>query len=434
MTLPTKRRSHVEADRPLARKIGARLRRARTQAGLTQAQLAAGRYTKAYVSALENGLVKPSMAALNFFSGRLHLPIEQLISDQEPAWTRLEADLRLAAGDWQEAVDAYSALLDSNPPERSRAEILLGLAEGLSHLGRGQDVVRVASEAAALFRSQGRNAEASWATYWQSAGLYELEQGDQAVELLKRQLDEIAAGLVVEPDLPVRILIALAMNAGRDEEPERALAYLEQARSRIAELDDRKHAVFLFSLALSYRELGDFEAAVATGTASLAKFRAAEAGFEAASIQNELALVYLALGSLDLARSHAAEARVYFEARENTRWLAHVTDTQGQIELAAGATADAMNLSVESIRLAEESGNRKAVLDGLLLQARAQRAVGDLAAAATTLDRAATLAEAQGRRGQLQAVLGEWSDVMAALGDLAQAYALSRRALDAGRH
>ena len=111
MALPTKRRSHVEADRPLARKIGARLRRARTQAGLTQAQLAEGRYTKAYVSALENGLVKPSMAALNFFSGRLHLPIEQLISDQEPAWTRLEADLRLAAGDWQEAVDAYSTLL-----------------------------------------------------------------------------------------------------------------------------------------------------------------------------------------------------------------------------------------------------------------------------------------------------------------------------------
>ena len=434
MVAQTKRRSHVEADRPLARRIGARLRRARTQAGLTQAQLAAGRYTKAYVSALENGLVKPSMAALNFFSERLQLPIERLISDHEPAWTRLEADIRLAAGEWQVAVDAYEALLETAPADRVRAELLLGLAEGLSRLGRGQDAVRIASEAATLFRAQGRNAEAAWATYWQSAGLYELEQGDQAVELLKRLLDEIANGLAVEPDLPVRILIALAMNATRDEEPERALGYLEQARSRIAELDDRKHAVFLFSLALSYRELGDFEAAIATGTASLAKFRAAEAGFEAASIQNELALVYLALGSLAVARTHAAEAHAYFEHRGNTRWLAHVTETQGQIELAAGSPNDAMKLSAESIRLAETTRDQKVAINALLLRARAQRATGDAAEAAATLERAATLAEQQGRRGQLQAVLGEWSDVMAALGDLAQAYALSRRALDAGRH
>src|SRR5918994_7064280 len=73
-----KRTSHVEADRPLAVRIGARLRRARTQASLTQAQLAEGRYTKAYVSALEHGLVKPSMAALNFFADRLQIPIERL--------------------------------------------------------------------------------------------------------------------------------------------------------------------------------------------------------------------------------------------------------------------------------------------------------------------------------------------------------------------
>jgi hypothetical protein len=43
------------------------------------------------------------------------------------------------------------------------------------------------------------------------------------------------------------------------------------------------------------------------------------------------------------------------------------------------------------------------------------------------------LSEEYGRRGELQTVLGEWSDVMAELGDMARAYAISRRALDAGR-
>ena len=434
MTMPTKRRSHVEADRPLARRIGSRLKAARTQASLTQAQLAEGRYTKAYVSALENGLVKPSMAALNFFAGRLQIPIEQLLSDREQSWTRLEADLRLASGDWQRAADAYAGLLEANPSEHVRAELLLGYAEALNRLGRGHEAVRLATESAALFRAQERRREAAWATYWQASSLYDLEQGDQAASLLSQLLDEFAAGLSVEPDLPVRVLIALGMVATRDDEPERALGYLEQARSRIAELDDRKHAVFLFSLALSYRELGDYEAALSTGTQSLQRFKSADAGFEAACLENELALVYLAMGSLAVARTHAAQAHDYFSRHDDTRRLAHVTETEGQIALASGSVEVAMERSAEAIRLAEAGGDKKAMISALLLHGRAQQAIGEGAAAATTLAEAARLAEQFGRRGQLQTVLGEWSDVMASLGDLAQAYALSRRALDAGRH
>jgi tetratricopeptide (TPR) repeat protein len=429
----TKRTSHAEADRPLALRIGARLRRARTQAALTQAQLAAGRYTKAYVSALEHGLVKPSMAALNFFADRLQIPIERLLTDGEARWTRLEADIRLAAGDWQAAVDAFTELLDADPPEQVRAELLLGLAEGLSRSGKGEEAVRAAAESARLFRGQGRHPEGAWATYWEAFGLYEMEQGDQAAALLRAVLEEIAGGLAVEPDLPVRVLIALASVASRDEEPERALGYLEQARSGIDELDDRKHAVFLFSLANSYRDLGDFEAAISTGTQSLARFKAAEADFESASIENELALVYLAIGSLDLARTHVAEARAYFSRHNDTRLLAHVIETEGQIALAAGSPDEAIALSNESLRLAEASGNRKAAISSGLSLARAQRASGDLDGAAETLERAAEVAEGYGRRGQLQSLLGEWSDVMAARGDLAQAYALSRRAIDIGR-
>jgi tetratricopeptide (TPR) repeat protein len=414
-------------------RIGGRLRRARTQASLTQAQLAEGRYTKAYVSALEHGLVKPSMAALNFFADRLQIPIERLLSDGETRWTRLEADIRLASGDWERAVDAFTDLLAGDPPEHVRAELLLGLAEGLARSGKGEEAVRAASDAARLFGAQGRLAQAAWATYWEAFGLYEMEQSDQSATLLKSLLEDIARGLAVEPDLPVRSLIALAMVASRDEEPERALGYLEQARARIDELDDRKHAVFLYSLALSYRELGDFEAAIATGTQSLARFKAAEADFETASIENELALVYLAIGSLQVARTHAANAREYFASHDDTRWLAHVTETDGQIALAAGSADEAIALSHESLRLAEASGNRKAEISSGLSLARAQRAVGDLDAAAATLQRAVELAEGYGRRGQLQTLLGEWSDVMAARGDLAQAYALSRRAVDVGR-
>ena len=310
---------------------------------------------------------------------------------------------------------------------------MLGLAEGSYRLDLGNAAVRAGSEAAALFTVQKRPSLSAWATYWQASGLYSLEQSDQAADLLKRVLDQVASGLQVEPDLPIRVLIALAMVASRDDEPERALGYLEQARSRIGELDERRHAAFLFSLALSYRELGDYEAAIATGTQSLARFKSAEAGFDAASLQNELALVYVALGNLKAARSYATEARDYFTRHDDTRWLAHVTETEGQIALAAGSIPEALKLSAEALRLAEEADDRKATIAALLLLARAQRATEDLEAAAATLERASSLAEEHGRRAQQQQILGEWSDVAASLGDMAQAYSLSRRALEAGR-
>jgi transcriptional regulator with XRE-family HTH domain len=145
-------------------------------AALTQAQLAEGRYTKAYVSALENGLVKPSMAALHFFAGRLGLPIEHLLSNREEAWTRLDADLRLASGDWAQAIDAYASLLESSPGDPVRAELLLGLAEGQARLGDGTAAVRAGSEAAALFAARApgrlpgrRTGRRSASTSWNAA-------------------------------------------------------------------------------------------------------------------------------------------------------------------------------------------------------------------------------------------------------------------------
>src|ERR687891_1820744 len=99
-------------DAELAKRIGLRIREARHRAGLTQQQLAGERYTKAYVSALERGTARPSMVALNSRCDRLGLPPSHFLDEGHPAWTRLEVDMRLAAGEWQAAADWYTA-----PPE-----------------------------------------------------------------------------------------------------------------------------------------------------------------------------------------------------------------------------------------------------------------------------------------------------------------------------
>src|ERR687891_2204450 len=72
----------TEHDAALARQIGERIREARRRAGLTQQQLAGERYTKAYVSALETGIARPSMVALSYLSERLGFVPSHFLDEQ----------------------------------------------------------------------------------------------------------------------------------------------------------------------------------------------------------------------------------------------------------------------------------------------------------------------------------------------------------------
>ncbi len=419
-------------QRLLAQTIGSRIRTARLAAGLTQQQLAAGRYTKAYVSALENGHSKPSMAALSFIAERLGLPTSRFLEDRVEQWTRLQADLELAAGHWQEAVDAYQALLELPSGTGSRAELLLGLAEGFAGLDRGKDAVGAAAEAARLFASLGRGAEEALATYWLSCGQYEQGNTVEARALLDAILARLRAGLRVEPDFQARVLMALSSNASLDGEHAIALAYLEEIRGLSEGLDDRRRGVYLFDLAFSYRHTGDFEAAIRAGTAGLALLRAAQAEFEAASLQRDLALSYLALGNSTKAAEAADAARRFFERLGDRLWLSYVADTDAQIKLAQGDPDGAAELASRALALAEEMSNDVAALAAVLTLARARRAQGSGSEALVLYERAAHLARHEGKPAKTRQVLGELAEALAAVGEHERAFELMREALRAG--
>jgi tetratricopeptide (TPR) repeat protein len=416
-------------DSPLARQIGERLRRFRLEAGLTQQQLAEGRYTKAYVSALENGLSRPSMAALNFFSQRLGLPASRLINDEPAAWARLEADLALACGRWDDAVAAYTELLEAGPTRDQRAELLRGQAEALERRGKSREAIGSASEAAQLFHAAHREADAALAEYWLAAAQYSQGNPVEAQAILQGLLVRVRGGLMVEPGFQMRLLMALSSTESREGNHVAALAYLEEIRSLAPELDDRRRAAFLYDLAYSYRETGDFEAAVRAGVASLELFRRTDAERETGALENDLALSFLALGNTARAQDLAASARGRFERLGDERWLAHALDTQAQVSLARGAIAEAVGLAREALALAEKLDHTKAAVDALLTLARAETALGDRAAALAANARAGELARQIGGRGLIRKALTEWADALAASGDHERAFALMREAL-----
>jgi transcriptional regulator with XRE-family HTH domain len=421
------RRSLAAEDLDLARQVGARLKAARTRAGLTQRELAEPRYTKAYISALENGLIKPSMAALRFLARRLGTVPGEFLADEDTHWRRIEAELRLASGDWQAAADRFQSTLDEDPAGVERGMCLLGLAEATYRLGRPVDAITAATEAQSLLATGHRDVEARRATYWLAAGHYGAGDAARArglmEELLARQ-----AGVDTDPDLRVRTLVALAAVVTHGGDPTTAIGLLEEAKALGVDLDDRRRATLLHSLAYAYRLAGDLEVAIRTGIESLGLFRAIEARAETAGIEGELAMIYLGLGNLAQAEHHASIARTGMEASGDTFRLPHVSDTDAQIALGRNDPDRALTLAARAVDEAHRVGNSRAELSALITGARASRQRGDAVTATSLLETAVTLAE-KGPTTQLREVLTEWSELAAEAGDHARAYELSRRAL-----
>ena len=396
---------------------------------MTQQALAGERYTKAYVSALENGLIKPSVKALDYLAGRLGTTPGWLLASDASTWTRLEADLELASGSWQKAADAYTELLEGATDRRQRAEILRGLAEALARLDHGAEAIRAASESVEVFEALGLEVDAALASYWLSAGLYYQDNVVEAQAILGAILGKVRAGLNIEPDFKLHLLMALSSNESREGNHQKALAYLEEVRALADTLDDRRRAAFLFDLAYSYCESGDFEAAIRTGYQSLALYAASNTTTEMAKVENEMALAHLGAGNLGRAGELAASAQTRFEQLGDDRQGAHVLETRAQIALAQQDWAEAVRLSEAAIELARKADNLGAEAAAWLTAASARVALNEIDAAASSFSAAADAARRLKRPALLRRILTAWADLRAAQGDHAGAYALSREAL-----
>lgn len=396
---------------------------------MTQSQLAAGRYTKAYVSALEKGHAKPSVAALNFIATRLGRPPAFFLSEVDSHWSRIEADLLAASGCWQEAADAYATLTETTADRVALAEVHRALAEALCRLGRGLEAIKPAAEAVEAFQSAGSLSDAALAGYWLAYAHYLSENPAEARSILRMLIDQLRGGLIVEPDLEMRLLTAASYVEAWEGKHQAAIAYLEEARALTKDLDDRRRASVLSALATAYIGAGDVEGAVRAGTQSLALFHASAAQHEAAMVANNLANVYLSIGNLTRASELVTEARSEQERLRDGGGMAAVLDTEARIELARGDTQLAIDLAGRAVKAAENTNNKKAMTDALVTLARSAVVAGRVDDAIELYERAVVQLRQQTSQSSLAEVLGELADLVATRGDHERAFRLTREAL-----
>ncbi len=80
---PRQHRPHAP-DLALTERIGGRVRLLRLERGLTQQALADGEYTKAHMSAIEKGRVRPSLTTLEHLAERLEVPLAAFLVEDPP--------------------------------------------------------------------------------------------------------------------------------------------------------------------------------------------------------------------------------------------------------------------------------------------------------------------------------------------------------------
>src|SRR5258708_37147941 len=77
--------------------LGDRVRSARREVGLSQAQLAGDELTKGFISQIESGLVRPSIRSLQHIAQKLGKPLDYFIGDEPLAATKRVTFHHLAA-------------------------------------------------------------------------------------------------------------------------------------------------------------------------------------------------------------------------------------------------------------------------------------------------------------------------------------------------
>src|SRR5256885_7130653 len=132
------------------KKLGDRLREARVAAGISQAQLGAPYFTRAHVSAIELGKIRPAMRSLEHMAKKLDKPASYFLDDADLERVRGERELEIGAigglltfASAAEALRRAEKALDTgNLSVRDTARVRLHAGSALNLLQRGREAIK----------------------------------------------------------------------------------------------------------------------------------------------------------------------------------------------------------------------------------------------------------------------------------------------------
>lgn len=420
------------------------MREARIAAGLSQAQLGAPYFTRAHVSAIELGKIRPGMRSLEHIAKKLGRSASFFLEDADASRSRDERELEISAiaglltfASAAEALGRAQKLLDAGELSvRDTCRVRLHAGTALNLLHRGGEAIASLTVAERLAGELDNEPLARAAAYQLAVATRIAGNPRDAREMLETLRRRVEHARPPDQLLRLRILITLGGCAQDLGEPQAAATYYQQALEWSGEIGDLARIAFIHQgLGNAYRAMGDQDGAAGHYQRALA---AAELGKDLVGVlimRNALAVIAADAGRLESAYEHVARAIEIARVTGPAAYLAHCYATRAEVALKADDDALARSSAESAIAAVDERGADadRAVATATLVLAELDARGGDTARAETRMRTAANTYRALDARAELGDVLMRLSRSAKARGDLraaeryaAQAYAASK--------
>ena len=371
-----------------AEQMGARIRHARGEMGMSMTALAGSDYSRAFINQIELGRSRPSIRALQLIAERLNRPIEYFLQDQDVSRTALElaliqAQLNLRGGNPGQARVLMAQLLErQHLPAEIRLRAQLSLAEALMRL---DSVV----EAIALLEGAIRTVDsARWPPltaelyYRMGSAQYLRSSSVEAGVWFDRALAVFHKWGLADPPLKARILGHRANLYFRSGHTHEAISGYQSA---IAEaegvLDPRGLAGIYEGLALSLHKAGQPERALAYAQRSLQLFETLQDVLMSAKLRHNMAEILLEQGRAGEAERLFRQGAMQLDQVGDTQLLPHLLAGIAEAAFEQGDVDRARIAAQEALAVARTSHDKSALLV-------CERVSGRIAAAQVRLEAA----------------------------------------------
>jgi transcriptional regulator with XRE-family HTH domain len=417
--------------------LGERVRAARRELGLSQAQLAGEELTKGFISQVEAGLVRPSLRSLQIIASRLGRSLDYFIGDESLAGAKRRLFHRLAAQaaverrDWATVRhEATSALaLQAQGPER--ATLLRFLASADTAEGKREQAFERLAEAMSLVEANSDATELSHLLH--ARGVLYVEHGQLAAgaESLEAARDVMEQHEITDPRLRARTLVSLGTVYRRLHRTAKALATYELAlavASRSSEL--RLAAQSYMGVAVALYDAGELDGAIANYQRALVLFeRVSDTSVELSVLQS-LATVQFEHGDMTAARETVDRCSKRAAVAGDVRVGAIVDVLRARITLKEGDAEGALHLAEAAEARLADLGDHRQQADALRVAAAADHERGDYAASDLSYRKAIELVASIEDHPDLSTLAAEYAQKLRARGDLESAFAYLELARD----
>ncbi|HUQ41845.1 MAG TPA: tetratricopeptide repeat protein [Candidatus Limnocylindrales bacterium] len=407
--------------------LGERVRTARRERGMSQAQLAGEELTKGFISQVESGLVRPSVRSLQIIANRLSKSLDYFLGDvplateKRLAFHRLAAEAAAERQDWDVVRSEVASGLECAPPRRDRAALLRLLAQAELAGSQREPAFDRMNEALSLLEVATDADEVARLQHLRGIAYGQINQYLAAAEALEQARDTMERHEVNDPRLRARILVALGTVYRRLNRTAKAMqTYASALDLASASSELRVAAQGYMGVAVSFYDAGELDSAIHNYRRALDLFERVEDRSFELSVMHSLATIHFERGAIDEARELATRSLGLAKMSGDARVEAAAQVVLARIALGDGDATTALELAKNAEKTLSMDRVQRA--DALRVLGAAHDTLGAHAASDRAYRKSIELLSEIDDRPDRSAIAAEYAQKLRARGDVDAAF------------